>query len=292
MRELKMKIKRETLIIYFLTNNFLIMNKKLISALFVGALLLGSTSALTSCKDYDDDINSLQGQIDKAALASDVAALKTSLDAATATATAAKTTAESALAKAQAANDALAAKAAQADLTAAVARITALEAQMTKLTNFETELKAAVDSKLADLQKQFDTLKAEIMDTIGSMITEVSLVASYANHTSVPTTGAIAISPKTGKQIAFVFGKADTDNHILGAATTETFTKDAPINFAEGLIIRVNPTNAVITKDNVKLMNSNGKDLSDVLEISEVNKYTELLTRSCVAATGTGLWQL
>ena len=154
-----MKIKRETLIIYFLTNNFLIMNKKLISALFVGALLLGSTSALTSCKDYDDDINSLQSQIDKAALQSSVDALKTDLASATATASAAKTTAESALAKAQAANDAVATKAAQADLTAAVARITALETAMKDVQAFEAQLKAASDSAIADMTTKFNALK-------------------------------------------------------------------------------------------------------------------------------------
>src|SRR5574344_2558143 len=155
MRELKMKIKRETLIIYFLTNNFLIMNKKLISALFVGGLLLGSTSTLTSCKDYDDDINNLQEQIDKKALASDVDALKTQLAAAQATATAAKTTAEQALASAKAANDALATKAAQADLDAAVARIKTLEDKMAALDQFEKDLKASVDSQIAAMKTEF-----------------------------------------------------------------------------------------------------------------------------------------
>src|SRR5574344_1207183 len=179
MRELKMKIKRETLIIYFLTNNFLIMNKKLISALFVGALLLGSTSALTSCKDYDDDINDLQAQIDKAALASDVAALKTQLSAAQATASAAKSTADQALASAKAANDALALKAAQTDLDAAVKRIAALETEMSKLKDFEAKLQASVDSELASLKTQFETLKTEILNSIGSMVTEVEVWASY-----------------------------------------------------------------------------------------------------------------
>ena len=40
------------------------MRKKYLSALLFGALLFASTGTFTSCKDYDDDINSLQEQVD------------------------------------------------------------------------------------------------------------------------------------------------------------------------------------------------------------------------------------
>ena len=40
------------------------MRKKYLSALLFGALLFASAGTFTSCKDYDDDINNLQGQID------------------------------------------------------------------------------------------------------------------------------------------------------------------------------------------------------------------------------------
>ena len=39
------------------------MNKKYLSAILFGALMLGSTGTFTSCKDYDDDISNLQTQI-------------------------------------------------------------------------------------------------------------------------------------------------------------------------------------------------------------------------------------
>ena len=71
-----------------------------LSALLMGALTIASVSTFTSCKDYDDDIDNLQSQIDKAGLQSDIDALKTQLQDAASTASAAKTTAESALAKA------------------------------------------------------------------------------------------------------------------------------------------------------------------------------------------------
>ena len=40
------------------------MNKKFLSAILFGALMVSSTGTFVSCKDYDDDIKNLQGQID------------------------------------------------------------------------------------------------------------------------------------------------------------------------------------------------------------------------------------
>ncbi len=39
------------------------MKRKFISALLFGALVTASTSTFVSCKDYDDDITELRGQI-------------------------------------------------------------------------------------------------------------------------------------------------------------------------------------------------------------------------------------
>ena len=41
------------------------MNKKFLSAILFGALMATSAGTFVSCKDYDDDIENLQGQIDK-----------------------------------------------------------------------------------------------------------------------------------------------------------------------------------------------------------------------------------
>ena len=40
------------------------MNKRLLNNLLYGALLLSVGTSVFSCKDYDDDINDLKGQID------------------------------------------------------------------------------------------------------------------------------------------------------------------------------------------------------------------------------------
>ena len=39
------------------------MKRKYFSALLMGALTIASVSTFTSCKDYDDDIDNLQNQI-------------------------------------------------------------------------------------------------------------------------------------------------------------------------------------------------------------------------------------
>ena len=41
------------------------MNKKFLSAVLFGALMVSSTGTFVSCKDYDDDITNLQDQIDQ-----------------------------------------------------------------------------------------------------------------------------------------------------------------------------------------------------------------------------------
>ena len=60
------------------------MNKKYLSVVLFGALLAASAGTFTSCKDYDDDIKDLQGQLDKKASLDDlnakVATLQTAVD--------------------------------------------------------------------------------------------------------------------------------------------------------------------------------------------------------------------
>lgn len=43
------------------------MNKKFLSVILFSALMAGTAGTFTSCKDYDDDIKDLQGQLDKKA---------------------------------------------------------------------------------------------------------------------------------------------------------------------------------------------------------------------------------
>ncbi len=80
------------------------MKRQYLNAMLVVALVLASISFLTSCKDYTNDIGSLQDQIDRAALATDVqtlrAQVKTAIDNDSATAVVAKKAVDAAAANA------------------------------------------------------------------------------------------------------------------------------------------------------------------------------------------------
>lgn len=143
------------------------MNKRFLSAVLFGALLASSTGTFTSCKDYDDDINGLQEQIDanKKTLDEKSAALQTALDAAKQEVAAAKAAADAAKTAADAATQAAAA----AREAAATAKADAI-AEAQKLVN---ELKAVVegkvdqsvyDAKMAAVDAQLNVIEGKLAD--------------------------------------------------------------------------------------------------------------------------------
>ena len=95
------------------------MNKKFLSAILFGALMVSSTGTFVSCKDYDDDIDNLQEQINKLAtkedMTSQIATLQAALTTAAKDASDALAKATAAETAAKAAGDAAAAAKAAAD---------------------------------------------------------------------------------------------------------------------------------------------------------------------------------
>jgi hypothetical protein len=75
---------------------------------------------------------------------------------------------------------------------------------------------------------------------------------------------------------------------------------DAQIEFEEGMfrsyndsiLVRVSPTNAVLTKDQIALINSQGKNIvaDGVIEVVAVNPYTRDKDQYITRAENTGLW--
>src|SRR5574344_161335 len=126
------------------------MKKRILSSLLMGALFVASMSTFTSCKDYDDDINNLQAQIDKAALASDVTTLKTTVDAAASNANSALTKAEAAATQAGANETAIAAVKATADKAATDVATVIASAAKAQTTADASATAAAAAQKTAD----------------------------------------------------------------------------------------------------------------------------------------------
>ena len=305
----------------------------------MGVLTLSSVSTFTSCKDYDDDINSLQEQVNKAALSSDVEALKTQVNNAASSAQNAATKAEEALTKvganeteiakvkelatkagtdvaealtnaANAASDAAkaadAAKVAQDSANAALTKIAGMDKELKNLAlNAQshvtaTQLKTSLDSlsdvinkatsdSIANLTKIVNGYKGGI-NALYTAVTEVSLMGSWNSIDGNSIfNGQSNLRFQTGTIGAnYTFGAKEKDD-LEGehsADPKKSYVKGASINFPSEFLVRINPVNAKITPDMIKLIDSKGNDLNKLVKVVDVEKYDNLLTR----ASETGLW--
>lgn len=325
------------------------MKRKYLSALLMGALTVASMSTFTSCKDYDDDINSLQEQVNKAALSSDVEALRTQVNNAATSAQNAATKAEEALTKAganatdiakvkelatkngtdvakaltdaanaataasnaatAASNAADAAKTAQDSANAALTKIAGLDKELKNLAlNAQshvtaTQLKNSLDSlsevinkatsdSIANLTKIVNGYKGGI-NALYTAVTEVSLIGSWNSNNNTGNSifnGDCNLWFQTGTIGAnYTFGAKEKDdkNGEHSADPKKSYVKDASINFPSEFLVRVNPVNAKITPDMIKLIDSKGNDLDKLVKVVDVEKYDNLLTSR---ASETGLW--
>jgi C4-type Zn-finger protein len=159
------------------------MNKRFLSTLLFGALFIASTSVFVSCKDYDDDINSLQAQIDQKAdktaleqaktdLKAEIASLKSQLEAKDAELTTLinsnKADIQSEITRAKAAEAALEARIATAE--AAIKRIDGVLAGKVDQSEYDAEVKkiyaqiSAVDTKLTGALERIATLEKGLKD--------------------------------------------------------------------------------------------------------------------------------
>ena len=312
----------------------------------MGVLTLSSVSTFTSCKDYDDDINSLQEQVNKAALSSDVEALKTQVNNAASSAQNAATKAEEALTKAganateiatvkalatkngtdvakaltdaanaataasnaatAASNAATAAATAQDSANAALTKIAGMDKELKKLAlNAQshvtaTQLKNSLDSlsqvineatsdSIANLTKIVNGYKGGI-NALYTAVTEVSLMGSWTSSDGNSIfNGQSNLWFQTGTIGAnYTFGAKEKDD-LEGehsADPKKSYVKGASINFPSQFLVRINPVNAKITPDMIKLIDSKGNDLDKLVKVVDVEKYDNLLTR----ASETGLW--
>ena len=162
------------------------------------------------------------------------------------------------------------------------------------------------DTKLG-LSTKVTEIENKLKDIIGeytTMVTEVSLVGSFVDAGELNGAGftdeengyrslSIPLKFMSGEvQKNYVFGKAEKDNNNKGVTAPDNqqkFVEGTPFNDQKTIVVRVNPTNAVLTKASIKLVDSQGNDLDDVLEIGEPKQYGGLLTK---ASNNTGLWTI
>ena len=262
------------------------MNKKFLSVILFSALMVGTAGTFTSCKDYDDDIENLQGQIDKLAtkedMTSQIAALQAALDAAKTEAAAAKTSAEEAVKKANdAASTATEAEkaAAQAALDAANAKTEAIKAAQDEVAKVKAQLESTIDSK-------FDAAKKELAATINDLTEKVTKLTGLTTE-MITSLDLQTANPKLELNYAQLPAKLNPNASVKDAKSYEFgkgFTGSFTINANEiyttpaSFMISVAPVNAVVTNEMFSLINSKGEALSDITLSTEA--YDGLLTRS------------
>ena len=135
----------------------------------------------------------------------------------------------------------------------------------TKVTNIETQLK--------DIIGQYST-----------MVTDVQLFD-------------FALPNRTGFDRTLNFAQVEELDNVFPAEGVAdgkfTFTKGNYHIGEDSLLVRVSPVDAELTKSNVSLLNSQGKELDDLVEVTDVHRYNKLLLGSTRAADNdakSGLW--
>ena len=241
------------------------MKRKYFSVLLMAAMTMASTSMVTSCKDYDDDINSVQTQVDAAndlikKLTEQATTLQTAVSTAQSTADAAKTAAAEAASAAKAAqetgNEALA-QAKTAEANAQAAKAAAAEAQ-----------KAAIE----EATKQVNALKEEVQAALNSKVD----VATF-NDTVAKLEGDIAGIDnnlnKLGDDVKQ--NQADIKTAKEAIATLEAAQKDAAIQIAALEAYKTTLENSTIPGLN-EAIKANGVKIGDnTKSIEDLKKATE-----------------
>ena len=274
------------------------MNKKFLSAILFGALMVTSTGTFVSCKDYDDEIDNLQGQIDKLAskedLSSQIATLQSALSSAASNASDALAKATAAETAAKAAGDAAAEAKAAADKAAAEAEANAITAVQAKLDSVKAELEEAIANGVAENKEVLEEMVAKVEETkkeveeivgeIADMVTSVDLVESmwWGSFTYEYGAGIYTLSSSIEKANIFEEGVA---NAITFEAGKERQTPNS-------LLIRVSPTNAELTPEMISFVNSKGENIDDVIKVTKVERSNELIYGQSRAANKSGLWEV
>lgn len=260
------------------------MRKKYLSALLFGALLVASAGTFTSCKDYDDEINNLQEQIDGKAsveelqkqistLQSDIAAAKAEAEAAKALAEEAKAKAEEALNNAGQGEEGLSKEEIQAmidkanaDIQKEIEKLAKTEEVDAKLAALKEELSASflTEEDLEQIKTDISTLSKEIESIVGkvlnSLVYQPSLYVNGIEATEYPWMQYDQLKSTTATSTVY------TDNEGVSCTVTSpesewNFINNVTKEFDPEIYVdyHVNPSKAEIAKENLSLISSDAE---------------------------------
>ena len=160
------------------------------------------------------------------------------------------------------------------------AKNTGLADLNTRLSAIEVALKGDASDKLPGLKVQVDNIENKLKDIIGQYSTMVTDVQLY-NVTS-----------DFDQKLNFIQA-TEQANVFPGAGVADaqfTFEKGKYFAGEDSLLIRVSPVDAELTTSNVSLLNSQGKELNDLIEVTGAHRYDKLLYSRAAGDVNTGLW--
>ena len=132
-----------------------------------------------------------------------------------------------------------------------------------------------LSEKISTIDNTLEVLSAAIYKGV----THVSLMAGLSGTEEAFNWSLQLLSAEAVR--TWTFG-----DKLTGAVS---FEKGARSTFTQNFLIRVSPTDAVISAENIKLINSQGADMEGMVSVSDVKPYTGLLTRGISA---NGLWEV
>ena len=147
------------------------------------------------------------------------------------------------------------------------------------------------DTKLG-LATKVTNIETQLRDIIGeytTMVTAVDLYKTDENRWSngLPDNDLTFIWVPSEHTTKFPADKNLTDAQIEFSADHKNIT------ITDSLVVRVSPTNAELTPANISLINSQGKELNEFVDVQSVKPYKKLITgatRAANATEGNGLW--
>ena len=169
------------------------------------------------------------------------------------------------------------------DLGTLDSRLAAIESVLNGVKDDDTKLGLA--TKVTNIENQ-------LRDIIGEYTTMVTAVDLYKTNedrwsTGLPDDDLTFIWVPSEHTTKFPANKNLTDAQIEFSADHKNVT------ITDSLVVRVSPTNAELTPANISLINSQGKELNEFVDVQSVKPYKKLITgatRAANATEGNGLW--
>ena len=158
-------------------------------------------------------------------------------------------------------------------------------------------------SRLADIESVLNGVKDD--DTKLGLATKVTnienklkdIIGQYSTMVTDVQLFQFAYPNRSGFDRTLNFAQVEELDNVFPAEGVAdgkfTFTKGNYHIGEDSLLVRVSPVDAELTKSNVSLLNSQGKELDDLVEVTDVHRYNKLLlgwTRAADNDAKSGLW--